>query len=288
IIASGIGRSGTSMIASLLAGLWILSADDAYSLTMDDKEFLHLFTFKNMEELDEAIKRRNRHSEVWAFKLPSIHGYMEPDNLRVFRNPRLVIVFRDPVAVAVRHATAEYVDPGVSLFETIEGMREMARFLQAAECPMLLVSYEKAIRHPEHLIGALAEFCGVAVDPGKRQQLHAVIRPDNAEYAANARRQYDGQIDGILDGRLHGWCHERDEPNAVDLELLVYGKPSMSFRADHARDDLRDAGIGDGAHGFSVDLGQVQMTPDSILAVRVAGRNFEIKGSGKPAHEYRR
>lgn len=288
IIVSGIGRSGTSMVASLLAALGLLSADDAYSLTMEDREFLHLFTFRDAEGLSAAIERRNRRSDSWAFKLPSIHGYMEPDGLRIFRNPRLVMVFRDPVAIAVRHAAAEHVDAAFSFFETTEGMRDMARFLHAADCPMLLVSYEKAVRYPDHLIAVLAEFCGLAIDPGQRERLRAIIRPDNPEYAANARRHYDGQIDGIIDGCLHGWCRERDEPNGVALELLVDGEPATSFRADLLRDDLRAAGIGDGVHAFAVDLDNVRMTPHSILTVRVAGRNFEIAGSGKPAGEYRR
>lgn len=288
IIVSGIGRSGTSMIASVLAGIGVLSAADAYPATMDDREFLHLFRFKDTDGVAAAIQARDSRNDVWAFKLPSIHGYMEPDGIRAFRNPRMVMVFRDPVATAIRHSIAEYVDAEFSFFENIQAMQDIARFMQSVDCPMLLVSYEKAISFPDHLVLALAEFCGVSVDAIQQNRLRAIIQPDNRAYAENARRRYEGNIDGIIEGFLHGWCREADDPEPVLLDLLVDGAPAASFRASLSRNDLRNAGIGDGSCGFRVDLGRLNVEPSSVLTVRVAGRSFEVAGSGKPARAYRR
>lgn len=288
IIVSGIGRSGTSMIASVLAGLGILSTADAYPTTLDDREFLHLFRHSNIENIAAAIRARDSRNDIWAFKLPSIHGYMRPDGIRAFRNPRMVMVFRDPVATAVRHSIAEYMDAEFSFFENIQGMQDIARFIESVDCPMLLVSYEKAISSPDNLVAILAEFCGVAVDAAQRDRLRTIVQPDNAAYAETARRHYEGNIDGIIEGVLHGWCREADDPEPVLLDLLVDGTPAASFRAGLPRNDLRNAGIGDGSCGFRVDLGPLNVPPAAILTVRVAGRSFEIAGSGKPARGYRR
>lgn len=288
IIVTGIGRSGTTMVAAVLAGLGILSAADAYPATLDDREFLHLFRADASAGIASVIEKRNRDSDVWGFKLPSIHAYLGSSGLRMFRHPHLVVVFRDPVAVAVRHATAEYMDAEASFLENIAGMQDVARFVQAADCPLLLVSYEKAVKFPDHFITALAEFCGVSADAAQRSRLRAIIRPDNPDYAEAARRRYEGNIDGIMEGVLHGWCRDPDDPEPLALELLVDGTPAASFRADLFRQDLRDAAIGNGSCGFAVDLGGLNIAPGSILTIRIAGRNFEVAGSGKPAQMYQR
>ncbi|HSU04314.1 MAG TPA: hypothetical protein VLI93_01965 [Acetobacteraceae bacterium] len=59
IIATGLGRSGTSMIAALLAELGILSTEHAYPATLDDREFLHLLKFRKTGDFRDAIAARN-------------------------------------------------------------------------------------------------------------------------------------------------------------------------------------------------------------------------------------
>ncbi|HEX5325914.1 MAG TPA: hypothetical protein VFW75_04530 [Acetobacteraceae bacterium] len=286
IIVSGLGRSGTSMVATLLAELGIISADDAYEETLDDREFLHLLKFRQVDEFRTAIAQRNQRSSVWGFKLPSIHGYLEPPDLLAFRNPRLVITVRDVVAVAERHAIAEHADPLLSFFEAADGLADLIRFLRAVICPTLLVSYEKAVSLHDEFITALCQFCGCPIDDALRDRLAAIIHPNKLEYARTARRRYDGNIDGMFNGNLVGWCREIGEAAPVRLDLLVDGEIRSSFLAGQSRDDLKRAGIGDGSHGFTASTEGLGIIPASILSVRVSGRTFEIPGSGKAAWEY--
>lgn len=286
IIVSGLGRSGTSMVAALLAELGIISACDAYEETLDDREFLHLLKFRRADQFRVAIAQRNHRSSVWGFKLPSIHGYMPPTEILAFRNPRLVITLRDVVAVAERHAIAEHADPLSSFFEAADGLADLIRFLRAAACPILLVSYEKAISLHDEFITALCQFCGCPIDDALRDRLAAIIHPNNMEYARTARRRFDGNIDGIFNGNLIGWCREIGEAAPVRLDLLVDGEIRSSFLAGQSRDDLKHAGIGDGSHGFAASIEGLGIIPASVLSVRVSGRTFEIPGSGKAAWEY--
>ena len=202
IIVTGLGRSGTSMVAAMLGELGILSRDKAYQATFEDREFLHLFRFSETDSLPAAIAERNNLASIWGFKIPSLHGYLEPHELRAFRNPHLIIVFRDLVAIAQRHAIAELTDPLEAFFEASSGMSDMIAFLRATDCPALLVSYEKAVSLHDQFVTALAQFCGVPVDEAQRQRLNRMILPNNMSYADVARRRYEGNVDGIFDGCL--------------------------------------------------------------------------------------
>ncbi len=71
-----------------------------------------------------------------------------------------------------------------------------------------------------------------------------------------------GNVDGVTrDGRISGWCWRPDRPDqAVTLIILVDGAPVGTVAADGFREDLLQAGIGRGAHGFSFAI------PWSVLA----------------------
>jgi glycosyltransferase involved in cell wall biosynthesis len=73
-----------------------------------------------------------------------------------------------------------------------------------------------------------------------------------------------GNIDRVSrDGWVSGWCWFPDQPEAhVELAVLVDGVKVGEVRADTFRPDLREAGIGDGTHGFAFAL------PYSVLADR--------------------
>ena len=66
---------------------------------------------------------------------------------------------------------------------------------------------------------------------------------------------YDGRLESILDGRAFGWAHNRALPSdRVTLALIVDGETIAETVADLERPGLAQAGIGDGRHGFVVEL----------------------------------
>jgi hypothetical protein len=288
IIVTGVGRSGTSMVAALLAGAGILDRANAYHVTLEDRELLHVLIAQDRPGLVEAIRRRNKDANVWAFKIPNLHGYLAPADLGLFRNPHLVIVMRGIAAIAHRDATAERLDPARAFFETAETMTTLVEFLKSVDCPTLVVSYEKTILHPEEAVRALMEFAQLQLSEDMLNQLVALIHPEDGAYARIAARSFRGNIDGIFDGHLIGWCLEEGESRPVLLDLLLDGVAIHTIRADTFRDDLRDAGIGGGHHGFDIDTAPFNLAPGAILAVRVSGRTFQLPGSGQPVWRYAR
>ncbi len=82
---------------------------------------------------------------------------------------------------------------------------------------------------------------------------------------------YDGRFDHFQNGRLIGWAWNSSEPNApIAVEIQSDKGESCVAMADVFRDDLNAAGLGNGHHGFVVDLLHWNLT-DTVATLRVAG-----------------
>jgi hypothetical protein len=62
----------------------------------------------------------------------------------------------------------------------------------------------------------------------------------------------------------------------------------LSLVADVFRQDLLDAGIGQGRHGFFIPLGELGTQPDALIRIEVAGRGFELGNSGTQLKQFNR
>src|SRR5205807_2071331 len=66
---------------------------------------------------------------------------------------------------------------------------------------------------------------------------------------------YRGNLDGILRGKLSGWAvNARDLDDKPNIVVLINGSVAAVTRANALRSDLRELNIGDGSHGFEVNL----------------------------------
>ena len=78
------------------------------------------------------------------------------------------------------------------------------------------------------------------------------------------------------DGTLQGWCWWPAHPNEQRLvEVMVDGEVMAEVICDQPRPDLVEAKIGDGSHGFVVQLPQVAMIPG--VTARVGLRDLETQ-----------
>ncbi|MFL5256724.1 MAG: hypothetical protein ACJ8AI_28290 [Rhodopila sp.] len=254
----------------------------------EDQEFLLALNGHNRDLLLRLITHRNAAHRTWGFKVPGIHVGLEYRDFSLFRNPHLILVFRDPVAVAEHTALAEFRKPLVTMRESLDALRNLLGFVENTTAPALLLSYEKALMKPTVFIDALATFAGLSINDAARNALLGAIQPESKAYIQNARRQYIGLVEHIVDNVLYGWCHELGSLDPVPLELSSGGREILGFQAAGFRPDLLNAQFGNGNHGFSVDLRQFQLDPDQTLEVRIAGREFILPGSGKRLREYYR
>ena len=288
LIVSGVARSGTSMVARVLHGAGVFMGEDMDQIVFEDHAFALLFENGAFDVEGVARLRRARDARhpVWGFKRPHLH-VQGVAAVSAFRNPRVILTVRDPVAIAERNAIAEQLDSAGSLAAAMEDLQAMLQFAQALTCPVLLVSYEKAVRQPAGFIARLLEFCGVEMDPARQQRLADLVEPERPAYLQSARRRFDGYIDEIRNNTLTGWACQRDVPLPVTVTVFRDDVAVTDCKADRLRQDLLDSGIGSGEHGFGVNLGGLGFKNGSRVTVRIEGRNFELNKSGSTVAELR-
>src|SRR4051794_37098272 len=89
----------------------------------------------------------------------------------------------------------------------------------------------------------------------------------------------DGRFEAIEDGRAVGWAWNPKAPGErVAVEVWVDGRVAAGGQADRPRGDLAREGIGDGAHGFAIELpAAVLGTAGAELVVTAGPRRAAIK-----------
>ncbi len=286
IIVSGVARSGTTMLAGMLREAGLHMGTFLADVVHEDRQLLAILQSGQRQLLVSAIAERNAAHQDWGFKIPNLHAYLHLADLARFRNPRIVLIFRDPVAVAVRNAISEMFDEFSTLAETAAAELAVVEFARAADCPLLLVSYEKALIFPEMLVDAIAAFCSLQPDEAQRARMIELVQPNPDGYLRHARRQFTGSIETLRNGKLHGWFCQIGELEPVELDLYLDHEKIVTVKADRFRPDLRDAGFGNGNHGFSIDLRGLTARMDATVRLRVHGRVAEVPRSGRRLAEY--
>jgi hypothetical protein len=279
-IVTGIARSGTSLVAAWLKEAGMFIGEFLHNVVNEDAQILELLRNRDTELLQALIRARNAAHAQWGFKIPNLHAYLTVAELSLFRNPHLIVIYRDPVAVGVRNALSEYYDALDSMVKTANAMYGLAQFAQRADCPVLLLSYEKALSMPDTVIDQLLEFCGMQLDDATRSRLLSNVQPNRAEYLVTATASYEGKIDCMRHGQLHGWCRRSDRLEPVRLEVYADEKRIETLVANIFRDDLMAARKGNGCHAFVVDLARHGVDPEAVIRVRISDRLLELENSG--------
>jgi hypothetical protein len=81
-----------------------------------------------------------------------------------------------------------------------------------------------------------------------------------------------GHVDNVSRERIEGWAQDEAALDApVSLRMLDHGIVIGQVLADRYREDLQQAGIGDGRHGFSLIVpgGLSPLVPHAIQIQRV-------------------
>ncbi|MGE0223701.1 MAG: hypothetical protein AB7F35_29040 [Acetobacteraceae bacterium] len=285
IIVTGVARSGTTMIASVLRACGVFMGDYMHDVVQEDAEALELIQSRNSLSLPGFIERRNAAHARWGFKLPNLHQFLPAGQLSLFRNPRLVVIYRDPVAVAVRNALSEHFEMQEALMNAINALHAQTRFVRDAPCPSMLLSYEKVVAFPKSALTTLLDFCEIPRASVNEARALAAIQPNRPEYLLQAKRDFDGNVDGIFEGYLCGWCREIGSSAPVMLELYADDTLLGVFAADRFRDDLLSQRIGTGHHGFAVDMRPYDLPDDTVVRIKVNRRTIEISGSCRTVRE---
>jgi len=64
-----------------------------------------------------------------------------------------------------------------------------------------------------------------------------------------------GAFDGLVGNQLCGWAYDANHPERrLSVELIIDGQLRVECTADKFREDLQNAGLGDGHHAFALEL----------------------------------
>jgi hypothetical protein len=285
-IVTGLHRSGTSLVAGVLREVGIFMGDQLNAVVHEDEVLAKMLIEQNFGALTHLIRERDSTYGTWGFKFPMLSKPLGPDELALFSDPHVIVPFRDPVSIAVRNSLSEYQQPMRALRTAVEEQTALLAFIERLECPSLLLSYEKSLVFPREFIETILRFCDLPGSDALCNRLIRLIEPNQQTYIAQVRRYYGGVIDGMSDGYLHGWCRLTAASEPVTLEMLVDDRLKLTFVADRFRQDLLDAGYGNGHHAFAIALRKFRLRASSIIRIKVAGQDVELENSGQRFDTY--
>ena len=281
----GLARSGTSMLSALLQDLGVYMGDAVDKAVFEDVEVAGFIDKGDFKGLAEFAAARNAKHDVWGFKRPNAYNAL-PDIVSVLRKPRIIVMFRDILAIAMRNHVSMQMDVIPFLPMYAGEYMDLAKTVSHIKCPMLLVSYEKFIQFPEESIEKTAAFAGIALTAERREQALKVVNNGTENYLRASRLRYTGHVDRFIDRKLRGWAMVIDQPRVkAKVHLKVDGKVIVSLVANKLRKDLVAAGIGDGYHGFELPCDDV-IGKDSLVEVIAGNADFPLPNSGKTAAAY--
>lgn len=180
VLVTGLGRSGTTMVSRVLSALGLFMGERVSKGTNEDKDFRNIIKSGSLPDFTKLCRERDDRFKRWGFKYPGARHNLS-ELVAAMRSPRVVVTSRDAVATVMRAgmATRAEVLPLVDqawrtlrLFESVERLH----------CPVLLLSYEKAISRPRNCTSALANFCGIDADEEMIETAAGKIRNGDQVY----------------------------------------------------------------------------------------------------------
>ncbi|MEM8650225.1 MAG: hypothetical protein AAGF54_06820 [Pseudomonadota bacterium] len=178
IVVSGLGRSGTSMVSKMISSAGIFMGVSENDVIHEDIGLSVAFENNDAETYRRLIGARNAKHTVWGFKRPLIlRKYHEMES--ALRNVRYVVIYRDPLAVAMRNQLSLGMNMTDSLSVFSNQFASMLEPVAKSSRPTLLLSYEKFLLKPRVMSGALANFIG---RPEMADVIRSHVRPNDKSY----------------------------------------------------------------------------------------------------------
>lgn len=251
LIITGLERSGTTMVARMLQELGINMGDAIGDAVREDREIYQaLEQPSNAAAFRDIVARKNAEHAVWGWKRPRAFRYMDR-YIKTVRNPRFIIPFRDPLAIATRNEISVFSSVRDNLISVSKDLQDLTAFVRDLPHPCFCFSYEKALTHREAFAYSLLEFLGMPPTPDRLRAVVSVIDNGDPDYLHSSRIRYDMGIDVLTKNAVKGWARRLGAPDKLIVEIRIDGEIQAEFAADHHRRDLGRKKIGFPAFGFA-------------------------------------
>jgi hypothetical protein len=181
IAVTGLGRSGTTMLARILTGLGINMGQNITPQSHEDKDIQLLLKSKDMVGFGEICNARNEKYDQWGFKSPGLRGSLQLACNKM-RNPRVIVIFRDVLSISLRNNISMDTDVISALESSIDGYSKLIRTIKNSDTPILALSYEKCLANPTLAIEQIATFCGKKITLNELEELKKLVVNGDPNY----------------------------------------------------------------------------------------------------------
>jgi hypothetical protein len=168
IICTGMGRSGTSAVMSLVEflGVWVGARHD--SPNRENKE-LRGAIGAGTDAAAAMIASYNKRFPIWGFKAPNMRRGLA-ETLRMFRNPLIIVPHRDPIGKLGRQMVAEQRQMTLQdIHRLIISHRRLIEELKQVEAPQLHIAFPLLVGSQQEALRAISEFVGLPMPKGDLQ-----------------------------------------------------------------------------------------------------------------------
>ncbi|MEZ4720857.1 MAG: hypothetical protein R2813_03150 [Flavobacteriales bacterium] len=254
IIVFGIPRSGTTMAAKVLRSIGVDMGNSDNPVAEDTEMARILEKSGSPEQLRDYIKDRNERSSVWGWKRPESFRYRDKF-IKELRNPHIVILFRDPLAIAIRENISMGENVLSKLSQSIKRYEAIVRFVGNTNLPCMLVSYEKAIQDPKALVQAMAAFTGLVVDNKTVEATIEQIQLNDPTYLRSTKKKENtlrGAVEQIDQNGATGWAKYTRMVETPIVRCFLGDQEIGYCKASELRNDLSDRLNGSLEVGFHI------------------------------------
>lgn len=236
-VVLGAPRGGTSMSAGALRLAGVPMGENIRIEWNEDSEFVshkgYISLFDNpatvepyLDRLRGLIAARDQKYDVWGWKDPISALYLDRI-LGELRNPHLVLVMRDPTAIAMRewaalpqtHVTSASPTFYFDHLAKIQGLYARAvQTVRDSNLPALMLSYERCLRYPQDFACRILAFSGMSggdkvMDGTLMKKISTYVTPDS------------------VTGHLTKSQRAAMQNLAIKKELSFYGSIDDAYRA---------------------------------------------------------
>lgn len=185
VIVVGMPRGGTSLAASILDALGVFMGPQDDLIRGGGFEN-RVFMESDRDAWVSTTNKLNAKCDIWGFKNPRVIEFIQslPSNIR---NPHLLIVSRDPFAVAQRWLSIGHDSRGLPIRSFSDAYRatcdyalQLVDLFVADRRPRMAVSYERMIHEPLVTIRSISQW--LHLRPGFDQFYSAMRRIQRGGY----------------------------------------------------------------------------------------------------------
>ncbi|TAJ92126.1 MAG: hypothetical protein EPO10_07270 [Reyranella sp.] len=163
IVICGAPRGGTSFAASVFSRLGVpfrRTPNDRISPRHEHNRLKEAFQEEDHARMRRIIGEFCSLHPVWGWKLPEIESRFSAISEMV-PNPHFVMIFKEPLSIAVRSATRRSKNPINVLQQVVAVHQRLAAIAATTEHPLFLVSYDKAVVSLPAFLADAASFAGI-------------------------------------------------------------------------------------------------------------------------------